>query len=681
MTKHPPGSGAPSNVGEAYWANLPSPSLEVPELLSGRFPIMDVTPSVESGRRPAKAAVGERIVVGATVIREGHDALAVDLVPIRPNGSRALPVRMTMVGQGLDRYEAAMRPDAEGMWGFTIEAWSNPYGTWAHRAEVKVPAGVDVELELTEGALVLERAAEGLPADSVDVLLTAANALRDTHLPEESRLAAGLSRGVRRVLATHPLRDLITPSGPWPLQVDRRRALYGSWYEFFPRSEGATATVSGTFAQAAERLPAIAAMGFDVVYLPPIHPIGTINRKGANNTLEPAPDDPGSPWAIGSAAGGHDAIHPDLGTLADFDAFVLRTKAEGMEVALDLALQAAPDHPWATAGKPWFLLRADGTIAYAENPPKKYQDIYPMWFDGDPEGIYREILRVLHFWMDRGVRIFRVDNPHTKPVRFWDALLAEVRRTDPDVLFLAEAFTRPPMMRALAEVGFHQSYTYFTCRNEKWELEEYLRFLAQDASAYMRPNFFTNTPDILHAYLQQGGPAAFAIRATLAATMAPTYGIYSGFELYEHVALKSGSEEYLDTEKFSYRPRDYAAAEAAGQSLAPYLTQLNAIRREHPALQQLRDITFHHVEDSQIICYSKRDGDDIIIVVCTLDPHNARETSVHLDMPALGLEWHESFRVRDLVTDTTYVWRENNFVRLDPFLHCAHIFHVRQGAA
>jgi starch synthase (maltosyl-transferring) len=463
--------------------------------------------------------------------------------------------------------------------------------------------------------------------------------------------------------------------------VDRRRALYGSWYEFFPRSEGATATMSGTFAQAAERLPAIAAMGFDVVYLPPIHPIGEVNRKGANNTLTPAPDDPGSPWAIGSAAGGHDAVHPDLGTLDDFDAFVARTRAEGMEVALDLALQAAPDHPWATAGKPWFLLRADGSIAYAENPPKKYQDIYPMWFDGDPEGISREVLRILHFWMDRGVRIFRVDNPHTKAVRFWDRLLSDVRRTDPDVLFLAEAFTRPPMMRALAEVGFHQSYTYFTWRNEKWELEEYLRFLAHDASAYMRPNFFTNTPDILHAYLQQGGPAAFAIRATLAATMSPTYGIYSGFELYEHVALKPGSEEYLDTEKFSYRPRDYGAAEATGQSLAPYLTQLNTIRRDHPALQQLRDVTFHHVDDAQVICFSKRDGDDIIIVVCTLDPHNARETNVHLDMPALGLDWHESFRVRDLVTDTTYVWREHNFVRLDPFLHCAHIFHVRQGAA
>jgi starch synthase (maltosyl-transferring) len=466
--------------------------------------------------------------------------------------------------------------------------------------------------------------------------------------------------------------------------VDRPRALYGSWYEFFPRSEGPVVggkPTHGTFANAQDRLPAVADMGFDVVYLPPIHPIGKVNRKGANNTLTPAADDPGSPWAIGSDEGGHDAVHPDLGTIDDFDAFVAATKKAGMEVALDFALQAAPDHPWARANKPWFMLRADGTIAYAENPPKKYQDIYPMWFDGDPSGLFDEALRILHYWMDHGVRIFRVDNPHTKPVRFWDELLGEIRRTDPDVLFLAEAFTKPPMMRALAEVGFHQSYTYFTWRNEKWELEDYLRYLSGEAAAYMRPNFFANTPDILHAYLQYGGPAAFAIRATLAATLSPTYGIYSGFELYEHVALKPGSEEYLDTEKFSYRPRDYAAAEAAGTSLAPYLRQLNDIRNRHPALQQLRDLTFHHVDDANIIAFSKRDGDDTILVVCTLDPHAARETTLHLNMPALGLDWHESFRVRDEIANTTYSWQEHNFVRLDPYVQCAHILHLRQGAA
>ena len=681
MPQPKPGSGAPSSAGEKYWSTLPSPSLAVPDVLSGRFSIMDVAPSVESGRRATKAAVGELITVNATVVREGHDALAVSLVPIRPDGSRCLPVDMVEINPGLCLWEGQMRPDSMGMWGFIIEAWSDPYGTWVHRAEIKIPAGVDIELELTEGALVLERAAEGLSESAQDVLLAAANAMRNAELPEEARLAAGTGRKVREVLARHPLRDLVTPSGPWPMFVDRRRALFGAWYEFFPRSEGATASTSGTFAEATKRLPAIADMGFDVVYLPPIHPIGHINRKGANNTLTPGPDDPGSPWAIGSASGGHDTVHPDLGTIDDFDAFVARTKELGMEVALDLALQAAPDHPWATAGKNWFLLRADGSIAYAENPPKKYQDIYPMWFDGDPAGLYDEVLRIVHLWMDHGVRIFRVDNPHTKPVRFWDALLSEIRRTDPDVLFLAEAFTRPPMMRALAEVGFHQSYTYFTWRNEKWELEQYLSELAGPASAYMRPNLFTNTPDILHAYLQYGGPAAFAIRSTLAATLSPTYGIYSGFELFEHVALKPGSEEYLDTEKFSYRPRDYSAAETEGRSLAPYLKLLNDIRRRHPALQQLRDLTFHHVDDEKMIAFSKRDGDDTIIVVCSLDPFAARETAVHLNMPALGLEWHDSFRVRDEVTNTTYVWRENNFIRLDPHVQCAHILHVRQGAA
>lgn len=653
----------------------------MPDVLSGRFPIMDVAPTVEGGRRPAKAAVGELITVNATVVREGHDALGVDVVAIRPDGTRALPVPMTSVNYGLGIYEAAIRPDSMGMWGFTIEAWSDPFGTWAHRAEIKVPAGIDVELELEEGARVLERAAEAMPTSTRDPLLAAIAALRNPDLPEEARLAAGTGRKVRDALARHPLRDLVTQSGPWPLFVDRRRALFGSWYEFFPRSEGATDNTSGTFRQALERLPAIAAMGFDVVYLPPIHPIGLSNRKGANNTLDPGPDDPGSPWAIGSEAGGHDAVHPDLGTLDDFDAFVARAVELGMEVALDFALQVSPDHPWATAGKPWFLLRADGTIAYAENPPKKYQDIYPIWFDGDPEGLHAESLRILHFWMDRGIRIFRVDNPHTKPVRFWDRLLGEIRESDPDVLFLAEAFTRPPMMRALAEVGFHQSYTYFTWRNAKWELEEYLNYLSGEAAAYMRPNFFANTPDILHAYLQYGGRGAFAIRATLAATLSPTYGIYSGFELFEHVALKPGSEEYLDTEKFSYRPRDYESAEAAGDSLAPYLATLNDIRRRHPALQQLRNLTFHHVEDENIIAFSKTDGDDTVIVVCTLDPHAARETSLHLNMPALGMDWHESFRVRDEVTDTTFLWREHNFIRLDPHVQCAHILHLRQGAA
>ena len=367
---------------------------------------------------------------------------------------------------------------------------------------------------------------------------------------------------------------------------------------------------SGNFRTAAKRLEGVAAMGFDVIYLPPIHPIGEVNRKGPNNTLTPGPDDTGSPWAIGSKDGGHDAIHPDLGDFDDFDAFVARARDLGLEVALDLALQAAPDHPWVTSHPEFFTTRADGTIAYAENPPKKYQDIYPINFDNDPAGICREVLRVVRLWMSHGVRIFRVDNPHTKPLPFWEWLLAEVRRTDPDVLFLSEAFTKPPMMHALGAVGFHQSYTYFTWRTARWELEDYLREVSSETDHLMRPNFFVNTPDILHAYLQYGGPAAFKIRAAIAATSVPSWGVYAGYELFEHVAVKPGSEEYLDSEKYQIRIRDWEAAEAEGRSLAPYLTRLNETRRAHPALQRLRNLTIHSSDDENILVFSKtrRDG-------------------------------------------------------------------------
>ena len=408
------------------------------------------------------------------------------------------------------------------------------------------------------------------------------------------------------------MRELITSSETYPVWVDRQLALYGSWYEFFPRSEGATYDeetqewTSGTFRTAAKRLDAVAAMGFDVLYVPPVHPIGKSYRKGPNNTLDPKPGDPGSPWAIGSEDGGHDAIHPELGTFEDFDFFVGRARELGLEVAIDLALQASPDHPWVKEHPKWFSVRADGSIAYAENPPKKYQDIYPINFDNDPEGIYAEVLRIVKLWISHGVTVFRVDNPHTKPVNFWEWLLGEVRKTDPDVVFLSEAFTRRPMMRELAKVGFHQSYTYFTWRNEKWELEEYLQELTTETGHFLRPNFFVNTPDILTAYLQYGGPGAFKIRAAIAATSSPAWGVYAGFELFEHVALRPGSEEYLDTEKFQLRPRDWDAAAAENRTLAPYLTLLNNIRRRHPALQQLRNLSLHNVDDEAIMCFSKR---------------------------------------------------------------------------
>jgi starch synthase (maltosyl-transferring) len=444
---------------------------------------------------------------------------------------------------------------------------------------------------------------------------------------------------------------------------------------------GRRAPTSGTLRTAAKRLDAIAAMEFDVVYLPPVHPIGTTHRKGRNNTLTPVEGDPGSPWAIGSPDGGHDALHPDLGTMDDFHAFVGRTRELGMEIALDLALQASPDHPWVKEHREWFTTRADGSIAYAENPPKKYQDIYPMNFDNDPEGIYAEIRRIVRLWMDHGVRIFRVDNPHTKPLRFWERLLTEIRGTDPDVLFLAEAFTRPAMMHTLAKIGFHQSYTYFTWRNGVGELTEYMRELSGAAAAYMRPNLFTNTPDILNEYLQHGGVPAFKIRAVLAAMLSPTWGIYSGYELCENVPLRPGSEEYMDSEKYQYRPRDWEAAARDGFGIADYITELNRIRRAHPALHRLRNLRFHGVDQPELICFSKRvdkvrgtAGSDTVLVIVNLDPHQRREATVWLDMPALGVD--REFIVTDELTGESYQWGQANYVRLDPATRPAHVFTV-----
>lgn len=659
----------------------------------GRIPVLDVMPQLAGGNYAAKAAVGEEFEITATVIREGHDALAAEVVLVDPSGVRRPPVRMRRDPGGTpDRWGASVRLDAEGAWGFEVHGWSDPFATWEHNAEIKVGAGIDTELMFAEGVLILQRHLDEVGAPgSTQVLRDAIAGLQDTSRPDAVRLGAGLSPGVHQVFADHPLRDLLTAEGPFPVFADRRRALYGSWYEFFPRSEGARVdavtgkVVSGTFRTAAERLEAVADMGFDIVYLPPIHPIGHVNRKGRNNTLTPSADDVGSPWAIGSPAGGHDAIHPDLGTFEDFDAFVARGRELGLEIALDLALQAAPDHPWATEHPEFFTTRADGTIAYAENPPKKYQDIYPINFDNDPEGIYAEVLRVVRLWMDHGVRVFRVDNPHTKPVAFWERLLGEIRSTDPDVIFLSEAFTKPAMMRALAMVGFHQSYTYFTWRNAKWEIEEYFREVSQETSHVLRPNFFVNTPDILHAYLQDGGPPAFKVRAALAALGSPSWGVYAGYELYEHVAVKPGSEEYLDSEKYQIRIRDWKAAEAAGTSLAPYLTMLNRVRRSHPALQELRNLRVHASDDGSIVAFSKstvRDGvRDSVIAVVNVDPHQTHETTVHLDLPSLGMDWHDRFVVHDEVTGEDWTWGEHNYVRLDPFHEPAHILTVRSASA
>ncbi|MGW2558058.1 alpha-1,4-glucan--maltose-1-phosphate maltosyltransferase [Streptomyces sp. NPDC001514] len=648
----------------------------------GRIPVLDVRPLVDCGRRPAKAVAGETFRISATVFREGHDAVAANVVLRDPSGRPGPWTPMRELAPGTDRWGADVTPDAEGHWTYCVEAWSDPVATWRHHAGIKIPAGIDTALVLAEGAELHERAAAGVPKkDGREAVLAAADALRDEARTPADRLAAALAPEAVAALGRHPLRELVTASPPLPLQVERTRALFGSWYEFFPRSEGASVKrgkpVSGTFRTAAQRLPAVAAMGFDVVYLPPVHPIGSTFRKGPDNTLEAGRHDVGVPWAIGSPEGGHDAVHPDLGTLDDFDEFVRCARDLRIEVALDFALQCSPDHPWVEKHPEWFHHRADGTIAYAENPPKKYQDIYPIAFDKDMKGLVKETVRVLRHWMGHGVRIFRVDNPHTKPVVFWETVIGEINRTDPDVIFLAEAFTRPAMMHTLAAIGFQQSYTYFTWRNTKHELTEYLTELSGDAAAYMRPNLFVNTPDILHAYLQDGGRPAFEARAVLAATLSPTWGVYAGYELCENTPLKPGSEEYLNSEKYQLRPRDWESAEREGRTIAPLITALNRIRRRHPALQQLRNLHFHRVDNEAVIAYSKRSGPDVVLMVVNLDPHHTQEATVSLDMPALGLDWHETVPVRDELTGETYHWGRAAYVRLEPGVMPAHIVVLR----
>ncbi len=655
--------------------------------------MLDVTPVVENGAFPMKSVVGEQVPVTARVFREGHDAANATVV-VTDAAGREHHVPMTCTNVGLSLWEATVVADAEGAWSFRVEGWSDPYGTWEHDASIKVAAGVDVDLMLEEGALVLERAlaVPGRPEQGTRALTDAVAALRDADRSAATRLAAGMTADVVAELHARPLRDSVSPSPEYGWLVERVRALYGAWYEIFPRSEGCHRDpetgewVTGTLRTAAERLPAIAGMGFDVVYLTPIHPIGRTNRKGPNNTLVAGEADPGSPYAIGSADGGHDAIEPSLGDFDDFDHFVARAADLGLEVALDLALQCSPDHPWVTSHPEWFTTRADGTIAFAENPPKKYQDIYPLNFDNDPAGIYAEVRRVVQVWIDHGVKIFRVDNPHTKPVEFWQWLIADVAKDHPDVVWLAEAFTRPAMMAALAKVGFQQSYTYYAWRNGKAELEEYMTELSEDTAAFMRPSFWPTTHDILTPYMQYGGPTAWKLRAALAATLVPTYGIYAGYELIESVA-RPGAEEQIDNEKYEFKDRRWADYEPGGPLagqlwLADYLRMLNDARRAHPALQWLRNYRAQIVEDDSVLCFSKRytrDGiDDVVIVVAATDPHSTRETMIHLDMPSLGLGWDDRFLAKDLVTGESWDWGAHNFVRVGRDGEPVHIIHVRR---
>ena len=656
----------------------------------GRLPILGVSPSVEAGRWPAKAVVGEVVPFAATVFREGHDSLGVELLLTDPKGKQSVH-RMQPGDPGTDRWHTSVWLREKGQYRFQVRAFGDDYDTWHHNATVKIAVGVDEELMMLEGIALFKRGAfdKGRSEACSKLFLTLADELANKNRPAKDRLAIAEAEVVLNAVAAEPIRSLITLSDEWLIDCERERAGVGAWYEFFPRSEGAVFDAktktwkSGNFKTAALRLPAVKAMGFDVLYMPPIHPIGVAYRKGPNNTLQAGPQDPGSPWAIGSADGGHDAIHPDLGTEADFKAFVKKATELGLEIALDLALQASPDHPWVKSHPEWFTTRADGTIAYAENPPKKYQDIYPINFDNDPEGIYFEVLRIVNHWISLGIKIFRVDNPHTKPVAFWEWLIAEVNREHKDIVFLAEAFTRPAMMHALGKAGFQQSYTYYTWRNTKYELETYLTELAKQSADFFRPNLWVSTPDILTQYLQFGGPAAHKIRAAIAATASPSWGMYAGYELCESVA-RPGAEEHIDSEKYEYRPRDWQAAEKSGRSIAGYITKLNQIRAQHPALRQLRNIEFHHTDDSAIIAYSKRIAaehteakkEDVILVVANVDPHAVRETTVHLDLAKLGLPYGSSFEVTDLITDQVFTWSGDNYVRLDAFLEPAHIFKI-----
>jgi starch synthase (maltosyl-transferring) len=602
-----------------------------PSLLK-RVIVEGVTPQVDEGRYPAKVTTGEDVVVEADVFADGHDVLAA-VVLWRPRGTaKWREARMTALGN--DRWRASFPAAIEfATYEFTVEGWVDRHATWKYGLDKKIAAGQDVASERLEEKL----------------------------LPED----AGRSEATRydRVL---------------PVIVERERARFGAWYEMFPRSAGTDPSRSATFKEAERLLPYVASMGFDVLYLPPIHPIGRSFRKGRNNSLTPVEGDPGSPWAIGAGEGGHTAVEPGLGTLADFDRFVKAARTHKLEIALDIAFQASPDHPYVKAHPSWFRHRPDGTIKYAENPPKKYQDIYPFDFESDDwKALWTELKGVIEFWIARGVTIFRVDNPHTKPLHFWDWALGGIRAEHPDTIFLAEAFTRPKIMRHLAKVGFSQSYSYFTWRNTKQEIEEYFTELTQTGVRdYMRPNLFTNTPDILHEYLQKGGKPAFHARLVLAATLGANYGIYSGFELFESEPVREGSEEYLDSEKYQIRPRDFEVAD----SLAGTIATLNAIRREHRSLQFDRGLEFHETNNDQLICYSKRTpaGADPILVVVNLDPVNMQHGHIQLPIAGWKIPPGAVLEAHDLLSGETYMWRDEwTYVRLDPQERVAHVIAIK----
>ncbi|HWK10310.1 MAG TPA: alpha-1,4-glucan--maltose-1-phosphate maltosyltransferase, partial [Vicinamibacterales bacterium] len=620
-----------------------------------------------------KRTPGERVIVEADVYADGHDVVAARLLWRRAGETTWSELPMEALGN--DRWRASFLVRELAGYEYTVEGWVDRFETWREELSKKVGAAQNVESELLEGAALVRTAGERADARDAAVIQEAVAALGDASAEQGTRVAAALAEPLRAAMARHADRSRATRyERVLRVHVDRERARFGAWYEMFPRSAGTDPTRSATFDEAAARLPYIASMGFDVLYLPPIHPIGRSFRKGRNNALAAAPDDPGSPWAIGAAEGGHTAVDPGLGTLDDFERFRTEAARFGLEIALDIAFQASPDHPYVTAHPSWFRHRPDGTIKYAENPPKKYQDIYPFDFESaDWAELWKELRDVFEFWIVHGVRIFRVDNPHTKPFRFWQWAIADLQSRHPDAIFLAEAFTRPKIMRYLAKAGFTQSYSYFTWRNTKEELTEYFTELTTtDAREYMRPNLFANTPDILHEFLQQGGRPAFHIRLVLAATLGASYGIYSGFELYENTPLRPGSEEYLDSEKYQIRIRNF---EQPG-SLAEVISRVNAIRHSERALQFDGGLEFHETDNPLLVCYSKRDpdGGPPVLIVVTLDPDHTQHGWVRVPLERWQLALEQPFDVQDLLSGERYTWRgEWNYVRFDPEYRVAHI--------
>jgi len=638
-----------------------------------RVVIESVSPEVDGGRFPAKTPVGDRVVVEASVFADGHDAVGTVLRFQRAASGRWSETAMESLGN--DRWRGSFRPDELGLWLFEIEGWVDHFTTWLDGLHKKVEAGVEVSVELEIGARLYSEAADrARGGDSTRLSEIAADLA--SWSSSRARIALATSEEAVRLGESYPDRSRATRSTTrWPVVADREKATFSSWYELFPRSWSKKEGEHGTFSSVEDRLDYVAGMGFDVLYLPPVHPIGATHRKGANNSLEPEKDDPGVPWAIGSPEGGHTSINPDLGTIEDFRSLRDAAAARGIELALDIAFQCSPDHPWVTEHPEWFKHRPDGTIQYAENPPKKYQDIYPIDFEtSDPEGMWQGLKAIFDHWISEDVKIFRVDNPHTKSFPFWEWVIPAIRSEHPDVIMLAEAFTRPAVMHRLAKAGFNQSYTYFAWRSSKWELTQYMADISE-VSHYFRPTFWPNTPDILTEELQTGGRAAFISRYVLAGTLSPACGIYGpAFELMEDRPIRRGSEEYLDSEKYQIRHWDLERPD----SLAPLIKQVNLARRAHPALQRLHNLVFHPTDNEMIVSYSKKAGDDVVLVVASLDHHHVQSGWIELDLEEIGLGSAERFMVHDLLTDRRYQWDgARNFVQLDPAGIPAHVFAVQ----